>query len=212
MKCPHCLENFHEEMEKDFLGKDVTYVWSVSHQNCPACEKRIVILNGKSHIRNIEDVSFLAFPRGIARSPIPDEVDDFVLVTMYNEACNVLLDSPQASAALSRIALQHILREKIGVKNQELSKEIQEVIDNNKLPRDISENLDAIRSIGNFAAHPTKSQSSGEIFEVEPGEAEWNLDVLEELIEWAYVRPLKMKEKKEKLNEKLRDAGKPEIL
>jgi hypothetical protein len=33
--------------------------------------------------------------------------------------------------------------------------------------------LDAIRTIGNFAAHPIKSTSSGEIVDVEPGEAEW---------------------------------------
>ncbi len=39
--------------------------------------------------------------------------------------------------------------------------------------------IDAVRVIGNFAAHPIKSKSTGEIVDVEPGEAEWNLNTLE---------------------------------
>jgi hypothetical protein len=47
----------------------------------------------------------------------------------------------------------------------------------------LAEQLDAVRHKGNFAAHPTKSASSGDIMDVEPGEAEWNLDVLDGLFE-----------------------------
>ena len=32
----------------------------------------------------------------------------------------------------------------------------------------------------NFAAHPIKSMHTGEVIEVEPGEAEWLLDTLED--------------------------------
>ena len=49
--------------------------------------------------------------------------------------------------------------------------------------------LDAVRNIGNFAAHPIKSLGSGEIMDVEPGEAEWSLDVLKELFGFYFVRP-----------------------
>lgn len=38
--------------------------------------------------------------------------------------------------------------------------------------------LDAVRNIGNFAAHTQKSTVTGAILDVVPGEAEWNLDVL----------------------------------
>ena len=76
------------------------------------------------------------------------------------------------------------------------------------MPSNISEGLDAVRVIGNFAAHPIKSKSSGEIIEVESGEAEWNLDVLEALFDFYFVQPEILRLKKEALNKKLVEAGK----
>ena len=118
----------------------------------------------------------------------------------YREACLVLADSPKASAALSRRCLQHILREKAGVRQGNLYNEIQEVLSSNSLPSDIAESIDLIRNIGNFAAHPTKSESSGEIVPVEPGEAEWCLDVIEMLYDFYFVRPDTNKKKREAIN------------
>jgi hypothetical protein len=86
--------------------------------------------------------------------------------------------SAKSSAALSRRCLQNLLREKAGVKHQDLAKEIQEVLDSRVLPSHLADAIDAIRNIGNFAAHPMKSQHTGEMVSVEPGEAEWTLDVL----------------------------------
>jgi hypothetical protein len=107
--------------------------------------------------------------------------------------------------------LQHVLREKAGVKKADLAKEIQEVLDSGKLPTHLAESLDAIRNIGNFAAHPIKSTSSGEILEVEPGEAEWNLDVLEALFDFYFAQPALTARKRAALDAKLKDAGKPAI-
>jgi hypothetical protein len=87
--------------------------------------------------------------------------------------------------------------------------EIKQVVDSNKLPTTVSESLDAVRAIGNFAAHPIKSKVTGEIVDVEPEEAEWNLDVLESLFDFYYVLPAKAKAKKDALNKKLQDAAKP---
>ena len=129
----------------------------------------------------------------------------------YKESCLVLSDSSKASSALSRRCLQHLLRDEAKVKHQDLYKEIQEVIDAGKVPSHIAEGLDAIRNIGNFAAHPIKSQSTGEIVPVEPGEAEWNLDVLESLFDFFFVAPAKTKARKDALNKKLKDAGKPPV-
>ena len=92
-----------------------------------------------------------------------------------------------------------------------LSNEIQEVIDSNSLPSDIAESIDLIRNIGNFAAHPTKSQTSGEIVPVELGEAEWCLDLIEMLYDFYFVRPETNKKKLEAINLKLADAGKPQM-
>jgi hypothetical protein len=65
----------------------------------------------------------------------------------------------------------------------------------------------AIRNIGNLAAHPNKYVHTGEIVNVEPGEAEWLLDVLEELFDITFVQPKITQAKKDKLNQKLSALG-----
>jgi len=44
---------------------------------------------------------------------------------------------------------------------------------------------------------------------VEPGEAEWNLDVLESLFDFYYVQPARLQAKRAALDKKLAEAGKP---
>jgi len=97
------------------------------------------------------------------------------------------------------------------VKKGDLAGEIQQVLDAGKLPSHLLESLDAVRNIGNFAAHPIKSTSSGEIMDVEPGEAEWNLDVLEALFDHVFVQPAVLQKKRDALNAKLKEAGKPQV-
>jgi hypothetical protein len=59
------------------------------------------------------------------------------------------------------------------------------------IPSWLSENLDYVRVVGNFAAHPIKSTQSGSVVDVEPGEAEFLLDVLEGLFDFYFVQPKK---------------------
>jgi hypothetical protein len=81
----------------------------------------------------------------------------------YKEACLVLSNSPKASAALSRRCLQLLLRTTAGVKPGDLSNEIQEVLEGKTLPSGLAETIDMVRIFGNFAAHPIKSKSTGEV-------------------------------------------------
>ena len=127
----------------------------------------------------------------------------------YREACLTLPDSPKASAALRRRCLQDLLRENANIQHGNLANEIQQVIDSGALPTYLVESLDAVRNIGNFAAHPMKSTASGEIIDVEPGEAEWTLDVLESLFDFYFTQPEMLKKKRDSLNAKLNEAGKP---
>jgi len=73
----------------------------------------------------------------------------------------VLEYSPKASAALSRRCLQVLLRDKGNVKPSNLNDEIVEAMPD--LPSHLAGAVDAVRSLGNFAAHPIKSQSTGEV-------------------------------------------------
>ncbi len=214
MKCPHCLESFHGKPSLSWNINDVDGWWAISQATCPACKKTILYLDNAPPNRTPithenADCSMLIRPKN-ANRPIPLEVPT-EFTEDYKEACIVLPESPKASAALSRRCLQHLLREVAGVKKGELADEIQQVLDSGKLPSHISDAVDAVRITGNFAAHPIKSKSTGEIVNVEPGEAEWNLEVLESLFDFYFVQPAILKKKKEALNQKLRDAGKPEM-
>jgi hypothetical protein len=62
-----------------------------------------------------------------------------------------------------------------------LNDQIDEVLP--PLPGYLSESVDAIRVVGNFAAHPSKSEHTGEIADVEDGEAEWLLYTLKGLLD-----------------------------
>jgi hypothetical protein len=155
--------------------------------------------------------SVRVWPKGVARTPIPSEVTTSKIVEDYKEACLVLADSPKASAALSRRCLQNLLREAAGVNPGDLYDEIQQVLDAKTLPSTIADNIDAVRAIGNFGTHPIKSKVTGQIVDVEPAEAEWNLDVLESLFDFYYVMPARAKAKKDALNQKMQAAGKPPV-
>jgi hypothetical protein len=127
----------------------------------------------------------------------------------YNEAVAVFADSIKASAALSRRCLQHLIREKAGINRKDLATEIQDLIETKSLPTYLAEAIDGVRNIGNFAAHPIKSTSTGEIVDVERGEAEWLLDTVEGLFDFYFVQPAVLQRKRDQLNAKLKDANKP---
>ena len=216
MKCSHCLVEFHDKVEPILIGHDEDADWGLLKRLCPKCGRLVLhlargtIATGPgNHLVFIKPFdAVLMRPKAPSRTPLsPDVSKEFA--QDYLEACVVLTDSPKASAALSRRCLQSLLRDKAGVRHGNLADEIQEVIDSNALPSLLSESLDAIRNIGNFAAHPIKSKSTGEIVEVEAGEAEWNLDVLESLFDFYFVQPAILKKKRDDLNKKLTDAGKP---
>ena len=147
------------------------------------------------------------FPAEMLRPKAPAQVPAD-LGGDFNEACAVLSASPKASAALSRRCLQSLLRTQ-GYGQHDLAKAIDAVLLSKSLPSSLAANLDAIRNIGNFAAHPTKDSNSGAIVEVEPEEAEWNLDVLEGLFDYYFVQPARDKARSDALNAKLAAAGKP---
>jgi Domain of unknown function (DUF4145) len=204
MKCPHCLEGFHYIPTTSNVVQDSQGMIQCEQAICPACNKAVVFLKGVTGGRAAWHK--LVYPKGVSRAPVPPEIPE-KFSKSYKEACLVLDDSENASAALSRRCLQQLLREKGGVKPQDLSKEIDEAMP--KLPGHLSGAIDAVRNIGNFAAHPLKSTNTGEVLDVEPGEAEWLLEVLEQLFDFYFVQPAKLQARRTALNQKLKEVGKP---
>ena len=129
----------------------------------------------------------------------------------YDEANQVLGVSPKASAALSRRCLQGVLTTH-GYKGRDLFKQVEAVLDEKDttkaLPTALRENVDAIRHFGNFSAHPITDLTSLQIVDVEPGEAEWCLQLLLDLFDHYYVAPARAAEKRAALAKKLAATGK----
>jgi hypothetical protein len=213
MKCPHCDVGIREEFRKSSIFIHGQTQWTALYQICPECDGTIIRLERMflTLHGNPGRVEFLpAFPRHENMRPVPAEVPD-PYKQDFSEACAVLSLSPKASAALSRRNLQAILRDKAATTQKDLFDQIDEVIATGKLPSHLEDGLHAVRNIGNFAAHQIKSKTTGAIVDVEPGEAEWNLDVLESLFDFYFVQPALAAKRKADFNKKLTDAGKPPI-
>ncbi|MBA7669029.1 hypothetical protein ES703_77155 [subsurface metagenome] len=214
--CPHCgqMVNFKESYSRIGANSWRDQNWMVAtgpsefvraiSSVCPSCNKPIIWYEiGQGAKVHSERLGHPIQGSKVAPSDVPPEI-----AKDYEEAAVVLSFSEKASAALSRRCLQNILHEQ-GVRERNLSLEIEAVLP--VLPSHISENLDAIRSVGNFAAHPIKETHTGTIVEVETGEAEWTLEVLEMLFDHYYVKPAIAQKKRDDLNEKLALAGKPPL-
>lgn len=219
MVCPHCRTAFKAQLSFEDIDTDEVGSWGVTYTKCPQCNRVTInlirgtfVYNSYGHVTSMDEVNYstMVLPKGPQRPLPPPEVPSHIR-DEYTEACLVLPDSPKASAALGRRCLQSLLRDAANVKPGDLSKEIQEVLDGGKLPSHLADSIDAVRNIGNFAAHPIKSQHTGEIVDVEPEEAEWNLDTLEQLFDFYYVLPAKTKAKRDALNVRLKEAGKPPV-
>ena len=78
--------------------------------------------------------------------------------------------------------LQNVLHQEYQIQKRTLADEIDEFINMQGVPSHLAGAIDAVRNIGNFGAHPLKDTNTSEIVDVEPGEAEWLLDVLEVFI------------------------------
>jgi hypothetical protein len=218
MKCPHCGFGIYADYyDNQISGKrgafwaansqGVNVGWMVRALECPECKKAILSLAEIENGASVYSGERFIQPKTISRPSASAEVP-IELAEDYNEACAVVQDSAKASAALSRRCLQGLLRLN-GYTKKDLAPAIDEILKEKRLPSYLAESLDAVRNIGNFAAHPMKDTNTGAIVPVEPHEAEWNLDVLEELFNFFYVAPAKEQKRRDALNAKLAAIGKP---
>ncbi len=153
----------------------------------------------------------MAYPRGSSRRPAPPDVPNDIKDD-YDEACRVLDLSSKSAAAQARRCLQSVLANH-GYKKKNLAEQIDDVLNETdptkSLPSSLVQTIDAIRNFGNFSAHAITDQTTLQIIDVEEGEAEWCLEILEELFDHYYVKPAKAMARKAALDGKLKKAGKP---
>ena len=222
MRCPHCDIAFSEKDAWERFEISPTseryWEWSCYVAECPECEEPIIHIQ-KTHDgvemslahRFPEMQRRLVYPLSAPPRPVATGVPES-LKADYQEAFKVLPLSPKASAALSRRVLQSILVEQ-AYHGRDLSKQIDamlnDTVSEKALPPGIRQTVDAIRNFGNFSAHPITDETTLQIIDVEPEEAEWCLQIVERLFEHFYVRPAEDAKKLDELNEKLALAGKP---
>lgn len=223
MKCPHCIRSIHFEeygsrvyQNDDERKLEASNVdgYEIAHGFCPACGDLIVVYREGTYLKTkcgeqLENVIIdrVIYPASYSR-PVESEVPESYKRD-YSEAASVLTLSPKASAAISRRLLQNILREELKISKHSLAKEIEEFINLKDVPSYLSEAVDAVRNVGNFAARPLKDTNTGEIVDVENDEAEWLLDVIDALFDFTFVQPKRLNKRKKKLNDKLSNIGKP---
>lgn len=217
MRCPHCANGIHpifvdRRLESKIKNRKEECI--VYYEVCPECGEYMIYadfvsISGGYLIRdpNTDEGLIMIYPRNkkprqLSKDDIPEDY-----IRDYEEAYGVLTDSPKASAALSRRLLEKLLDDK-GFNQKYLADKIAAVIKSNDLPPYLANSIDVVRNIGLFAAHPLKSTATNQIQDVEPGEAEWNLHVLERLLDFYFVQPKDEKRRLDALNKKLEESGK----
>ena len=206
MQCPHCGIQIHAYwINHSIIRNQANTGWELFSTDCPNCHEMTFELKDRTNKR------FRVYPIGTNRGPTPPEVPIHIAQD-YKEACIVFTHSPKASAALSRRCLQTMLHEH-GYKNHDLAKEIDLLLNESDprkaIPESLRNTIDGILNFGNFSAHPITDLTSLQIIDVEPHEAEWCLDIVEEMFQHYYVRPALAKKRKDDLDTKLKAAGKP---
>ena len=220
MQCPHCSIAFRDIWHRNRMKYDNGFDagWDCITTVCPECHKPSIKISKASSTTGAPLVDMVSkalvkeqwvYPTSRRGKRFGHEVpDDFK--NDYLEACEVLLVSPRSSATLSRRILEAVLREQ-GYRQSRISEQIDAVrnesVPDKKLPTVLLRIIDAVRQFGNFSAHEKKSPRTLQIIDVEPGEAELCVEIVEGLFEHYYVRPVIETEKLEKVNEKLRQLG-----
>src|SRR3546814_558847 len=186
MKCPQCSTTVRfnwKETEPLYSSFEIVgdNNYAIAYDTCPHCRKIVVKLLEGQTTNNpfgkgymvITESEEVIFPKVPYKEVINGEHIPELFYEDYIEAVNTLPTSHKASAALSRRLLQNILRQEYHINKKNLSQEIQEFVLKPGIPTYLTDAVDAIRELGNFAAHPTKDNETGSIVQVEAKEATW---------------------------------------
>jgi hypothetical protein len=239
MKCPVCNENtpddwksFHAmgpngitqvlqieppEVEREeglvLAGSSV----SLDYMYCAnkKCNQLVVRVHETSSLpphvfKNREDATrtWLARPRRASRAIDPLVPDRFK--RDYLEAAAILEDSPRMSSVLSRKILGDLLEVYAGLQSNSLKKQIDDFIEDTTRPHELRQDLHYLREMGDISAH-TQTDDREEIIEVDRDEAEWTLDVIDQLFDYFIVSPEKSKKIRKGMADKIAKAGRKEI-
>ena len=147
--CPHCevyakqfwahirAQTLYSNLESTFT-ENLEGKWTIS--KCEHCAEKIIWLNKE-----------IIYPKAIV-APSPNEDLSENIKLDYSEAGKIFNDSPRASAALLRLALQKLCKQ-LGEKGENINEDIGNLVKKGLSPQ-IQKSLDILRITGNNAVHP----------------------------------------------------------
>lgn len=217
MICPYCgigISANWDEWDEDCYpvpseDEDYDEGYNIVSGFCPDCQRFIVRLqygNGYTdsqygaELQEIDN-EVLIYPK----FPINKQINTYVpkrYETLFQEALQVNSISPRASATLSRYLLQNVLHEELKIKKKNLADEISELEKMQSIPSTLIAMLQVFRKVANFGAHPKKSTNSKEIIDIEKGEADVMLELIEELFDYVFIKPKRQEEILKRISEK----------
>ncbi|EEW9940061.1 DUF4145 domain-containing protein [Campylobacter jejuni] len=109
---------------------------------CHKCNKTAIWIDGK-----------IIYPKP-RLTPMPNKDLDEDLKLDYEEASNIVQDSPRSACALLRLVLQKLLIN-LG-KDKNINNAIKNLIDKKEIDGKLQKALDSVRVIGNSAIHPNE--------------------------------------------------------
>lgn len=126
----------------------------------------------------------------------------------YREARALLEISSRASAALTRIALEAVIADKLNIREDNLFADIKKIIEDGRIPGYVldEDDLHAVREVGNISVHIFKNKKTRALIDVSYEDAELALNILEDLLDHCFVRPAIRQARKAALKEKLKDG------
>ena len=185
MQCPHCRSEFDKKPHSFALGEDTDGSWQVSSTRCPTCDRLIVNLCTK------EGCTYPAWPASSNRPRLSDDVPA-EFASEYHVASQIIFYSPEASAAISRRLLQRFLAAHVEVGGGGLADQISRAVLNPELPLYLKDALRTYARVAKLDSGYGKNLHPEALTPVEPGEAEWLLDVLQPLFELYFVQPARL--------------------
>ena len=180
--------------------KKLTFTIGLLEAKYNTYNKRVVTEKITNFWNLIPDSEAKVYSRDIIPSAIIDD---------YEESCKIKNNSPNASATLSRRALQGMIRDFWDIKKPQgykgfwtLKNEIEAIKD--LVDPDVLAAIDAVRDVGNIGAHMELDVNV--IIDVEPEEASKLIGLIELLIEEWYInryeRKLRLTEIKKMADDK----------
>lgn len=145
--CPFCfVYGFHN---KGTVTAGSRKYGEITITRCSHCNRFLIWVDGR-----------IIFPLGVAAYPAHSDMPVTVR-KVYEEAAAVFDLSPQAAAALLRLALEQ-LADHFGAGGDSISAKVGWLVLNKRLDPEVQQMLDSVRVIANHSIHPGEIDISGE--------------------------------------------------